>query len=331
MTADREPEAAAAGAQPARPPVDPTPNALAGLDLGDIAVFVQVVNSGGFTAAARTLHAPKSSISRQVKRLERRLGTQLLHRTTRAITLTDAGRDFHRRVATALAEVDDAVIAVVDAHEVPRGVVRFTAPPDLGAEVLPALLAAFTAKHPLVHVEVDLLARTPDLVEAGYDLALRVGRPAEHGLTTGKLQDMSFRLYASPGYLAAAGGPPDTAADLADHSCVLFRADRGRARWLLHRRPAGDGAGADVVEVDVRGRLAANDMSFVRRAAIAGAGIALLPRLVGESAVATGDLTPVLPAYETASIPLYLTYPSSAHVPLAVQALRDHLLAEFPT
>ena len=305
----------------------PVPNALDTLDLDDVAVFVRVVDSGGFTAAARTLRAPKSSVSRQVKRLEQRLGTQLLHRNTRAIALTDAGRDFHRRVAVALAEVGDAVTAVVDAREVPRGVVRFTAPPDLGAEVLPGLLASFTARHPLVRVEVDLLPQTPDLVEAGYDLALRVGRPPGHGLTTGRLQDMSFRLYAAPGYLAATGRALDTVEQLAEHDCVLFRAERGQTRWRLRRRPPGDGT----VEVTVHGRLTGNDMSFVRRAAIAGAGIALLPRLVGESAVATGELVPVLPGYETASFPLYLAYPATPHVPLAVRALRDHLLAEFPT
>jgi DNA-binding transcriptional LysR family regulator len=231
-TATTVPTGTSAGAGPAQ-------RAVGELDLGDVATFVRVVDSGGFTAAARALHAPKSSVSRRVKRLEQRLGAQLLHRSTRAISLTDAGRDFHRRVAAALAEVGDAVTAVVDAREVPRGVVRFTAPPDLGAEVLPALLATFAAELPLVRLDVDLLAQTPDLVEAGYDLAVCVGRPREHQLTIGKLQDMTLRLYASPGYLAGAGGPPTTVAELADHSCVLFRAERGRARWRLHRRPGG--------------------------------------------------------------------------------------------
>ncbi|AEV85122.1 putative RuBisCO transcriptional regulator [Actinoplanes sp. SE50] len=303
------------------------PHTPGGLDLDDVAVFVQVVDCGGFTAAARVLRIPKSSVSRQVKRLEQRLGTQLLHRSTRAVSLTDAGRAFHRRVAAALAEVGDAVTAAVDAREVPRGVIRFTAPPDLGAEVLPALLTSFTAQHPLVRVDIDLLAHTPDLVEAGYDLALRVGRPSQHGLTTDKLQDMSFRLYASPGYLAGPTGIPATVEQLAEHSCILFRAHNGQARWQLHRHPHGD----DGVDVTVSGRLTVNDMSFVRRAAVAGAGIALLPRLVGEYAVASGELIPVLPAYETAGFPLYLAYPSARHVPLAVRALRDHLLAAFPT
>lgn len=289
-------------------------------------MFVQVVDSGGFTAAARALRAPKSSVSRQVKRLEQRLGTQLLHRSTRAITLTDAGRTFHRRVAAALAEVGDAVSAAVDAREVPRGVIRFTAPTDVGAEVLPALLTDFVNEHPLVRVEVDLLAHAPDLVEAGYDLAIRVGQTPEHGLATSKLQDMAFRLFASPRYLAGPAGTPTTVEQLADHSCILFRAERGRARWRLHRHPHG----GDAAEVTVGGQLTVNDMSFVRRAAVAGAGIALLPRLVGDYAVAAGELIPVLPDYETTSFPLFLAYPSAPHVPLAVRALRDHLLAEFP-
>jgi DNA-binding transcriptional LysR family regulator len=151
------------------------------VQLGDVAVFVQVVDSGGFTAAANVLHAPKSSVSRQVKRLEQRLGTQLLHRSTRAITLTDAGRDFYRRVSNALAEVGDAVTSVVDSREVPRGAVRFTAPPDLGAEVLPALLATFAPRHPLVRVEVELLADTPDLVEGDTTLPFASRSPGSTG------------------------------------------------------------------------------------------------------------------------------------------------------
>ncbi len=302
------------------------------LDLDDVATFVQVVRAGGVSAAARVMQAPKSSVSRRVARLERRLGTRLLQR--RPVTLTDAGQEFYGRVAAALAEVHDAADAAFDARDVPRGTVRLAAPPDVGAEVLPVLVAEFVAAHPLVRVEVELTADPPD--PTGHDLALRVGRPVEHGVAAHRVQNMALRLYAAPGYLARAGAPT-TVADLAGHDCVLYRPERGRSRWRLYRD--GDPQGHEVV---VGGRVTANDVGVVRRAAAAGAGIALLPRLVGEIAVAAGDLVPVLPNHRTDAAPLYLVHPAAPpspratptsrapHVPLAVRALRDHLLRRFP-
>ena len=293
------------------------------VDLDDVAAFVEVVRAGGITAAARAMQAPKSSVSRRVARLERRLGTRLLERTTRSVTLTDAGHGFHARAAAALAELHDAADAAFDAREVPRGTVRLTAPPDVGAEVLPPLVAGFVAAHPLVRVEVELTADAPD--PRRYDLALRAERPVERGVTTYRLQDMTLHLYAAPEYLARAGEPA-VAADLGGHDCVLFRADRGHERWRLHR---SDGSSTPT-EVVVGGRVTANDVGFLRRAAVAGAGITLLPRLVGDAAVAAGDLLPVLPGLRTDAAPLYLAHPARPHVPLAVRALRDHLLRLFP-
>lgn len=301
--------------------------ALADLDIDDVAVFVRIVDAGGITAAAVAMHLPKSSVSRRLARLERHLGTRLLDRTTRSVTPTEAGQEFYVRVAPALAEVRDAAGAAFDARETPRGTVRMSAPPDIGVEVLPLLLAGFVADHPEVRLEIDFSVVPAGPGRTDFDLALCVGRPAERGLTSVKLQDMAFRMYASPAYLERAGTPA-TDADLVRHDCVLFRADGGRSRWLLHHRGGPDaGPPMDVV---VRGPLATNDISFVRRAAVAGAGVALLPRLVGERAVANGRLSAVLGDYETVSSPLYLALPARAHVPLAVRALRDHLLRRFP-
>jgi DNA-binding transcriptional LysR family regulator len=302
--------------------------AMRNLELDDVAVFVQVVESGGVTAASRVMELPKSSVSRRVTRLEQRIGTQLLQRTTRSVTPTEAGREFYTRASAALAEVRDAASAAYDEREIPRGTVRFMAPPDIGAEVLPALIAAFVTEYPLVRVDIDLSASPALLSDASYDLALHIGRAPELGITSVKLQDMAFGLYASRGYLARSG-TPSAVADLAGHDCVLFHASRGRSRWTLHREGAPDGAPSRY-QIDVSGPISANDITFVRRAAVAGAGIALLPRLVGEAAIAQGDLVGILPEYVTASQPLFLGYPASFHTPLAVRALRDHLLQSFP-
>ncbi len=301
--------------------------ALDDLDLDDVATFVHVVDAGGITAAATAMHLPKSSVSRRLARLERRLGTRLLHRTTRTVTPTDAGRLFHARVSAALAEVRDAAGAAFDARETPRGTVRLTAPPDLGVEVLPRLVAAFVAEHPEVRVELDLSALPPASGAAPADLVLRVGPPTERGLAGVELQDMGFRVYASAAYLDRAG-TPSTGDDLAGHDCVLHRAEGGRARWVLHHR-GGPDAGP-TIDVVVRGPIATDDLTFVRRAAVAGAGLVLLPRVVGEAAVRGGRLRAVLPDHETASAPLFLAHTAGPHVPLAVRALRDHLLRRFP-
>ncbi|MBB4963438.1 LysR family transcriptional regulator [Saccharothrix violaceirubra] len=284
-------------------------------ELGDVAVFVRVVEAGSFSAAARVLWMPKSSVSRRVARLENRLGVRLLHRTTRSLALTDAGRAYHARVSVALAELDSAAGAAADSREAPRGVVRLAAPPDVGAEVLPELLAAFLARYPEVRVEVAL-SPSADLVEGGFDLALR-GGAGGRGAT--RLQDTRFRLFASPVYLARKGNP-QRPAELEGHLCLRFG---DVDRWLLHG-PRGE------VSVAVTGPLAADDLSFVRRAAVAGAGIALLPEPSVAPAVRAGLLVPLLPDHHAEGRPLHLVVPSDRHLPSRVAVLRDYLVANFP-
>jgi DNA-binding transcriptional LysR family regulator len=293
------------------------------VDLGDVEVFVRVVEAGSFSGAARATRVPKSSVSRRVRRLEDALGTRLLQRTTRSLTLTEAGRDFHARVAGALDRIREAGVDAALAGREPRGAVRMTAPPDVGAELLPGLLAGFVAAYPTVRVDVHLDPDPPGLVEGGYDLALRAGRPAESTGAAVVLQEVPFRLYASPSLLLRHPEPRRTS-DLAHLPCVLFRARGGRARWRL------SGPDGEEEVIAVSGPISADDMTFVRRAAIAGAGVALLPELVGERAVATGRLQPVLADRSSTGIPLHLVHPSATYVPLHVRALRDYLLDRFP-
>ncbi|WP_253889634.1 LysR family transcriptional regulator [Actinokineospora diospyrosa] len=284
-------------------------------ELGDVAVFVRVVATGSFSAAARALWMPKSSVSRRVARLENRLGVRLLHRTTRSLALTEAGSAYHARVAPALAELDSAAGAAADTREVPRGTVRLAARPDVGAEVLPELVAAFLARYPEVRVEVALAAPA-DLVEGRFDLALRAG-PGGPGAT--RLQNTRFRLFASPVYLARRG-TPQRPADLPTHHCLPFG---DATHWHL-RSPQGE------VSVAIAGPLTSDDLTFVRRAAVAGVGIALLPHPAAAPSVRAGLLTPVLPDHHTEGQPLHLVVPSDRHLPLRVTVLRDFLVANFP-
>ncbi|MEM9459102.1 MAG: LysR family transcriptional regulator [Myxococcota bacterium] len=292
------------------------------LDLNDVSVFVRVVQTGSFSAAARSLHMAKSSVSRCVARLEERLETRLLQRTPRATVPTDAGQAYFEQVGGALTAILDASEAATS-RRVPRGTVRITAPPGVGSEALPELVTRFVARYDEVAVEVDLSASAPNPVESGFDLAIRGGPQPDSSLVVRKLRNIPLRLYAAPGYLSRAGSPgrPE---DLATHDCVLFRGRQGRCCWRL-TGPDGD------VEVIVRGRLGSNGLPFVRRAAIAGAGIALLPEPTGESAVRRDLLAPVLPDYALTASPLYLIYPSARHVPLRVRLFRDFLLEHFPS
>jgi DNA-binding transcriptional LysR family regulator len=307
---------------PRRPPTVSTWQPTDPVDLNDIALFVRVVEAGGFSAAARHLRSPKSSVSRGVSRLERSLGARLLHRSTRAVTLTDVGRAYHERVRAALGDLLEASRAVAEASPTPRGTLRVAAPTDVGAEVLPPLVAAFVALYPEVRVEVELSTRDVDLVEGGFDVAIRAGAVRDLSVVARKLQDIDFRLYAAPSYLRRVG-EPRRLEDLATRPCVLYRPAGGACVWRLH-----DDHGEH--EVTVRGSAAADDMTFVRRAAVAGAGVAFLPDLVGRQLVERGELAPVLAGYRAAGPPLYLILPTSRQLPSNVRAFCDFLLDAFP-
>lgn len=295
---------------------------MAELDLNDVVVFARVVDTGSFSAAARSLNMAKSSVSRCVSRLEARLGTRLLQRTSRATVLTDAGSQYFEQVSAALTTLLDASAAATE-QTTPRGTVRITTPPGVGSEALPALIARFVAEYPEVEVEVDLSTASENPVDGGFDLAIRGGPQPDSSLVMRKLRDTTFRLYAAPTYLEHAG-TPKTPADLAEHDCLLFLGRQGRAKWPLIG-PEG------LTEVEVRGRINSNGLVFLRRAAIAGAGIALLPEVPGKYATQKNLLTHILEDHALVNNPLYLVYPSALHVPLRVRLFREFLLDHFPT
>jgi DNA-binding transcriptional LysR family regulator len=292
------------------------------LDLNDVAMFVHVVDAGGFSAAARRLGSPKSSVSRGVLRLEKQLGVRLLHRSTRAVSMTESGHGYYARAKSALRDLNDASSEVVGSPESPRGTLRVSAPTDVGSEVLPSLVAGFVAKYPDVRVEVELSTRAPDLIEERYDVGVQAGEVKDLSLVIRKLQDMDFKLYAAPEFVRQHKAPKSLA-ELGSKACVLFRPQAGKCVWRLIHGSTGR-------EVTVRGPVASDDMSFVRRAAVAGAGIALLPSLVGDALVARGELVAVLKDFSAAGPPLFLVLPSVKHMPAKVRVFCDFLLEAFP-
>lgn len=292
------------------------------IELDTIAVFAKVAQTGGFSSAAELLRLPKSTVSRAVQRLEDQLGLKLFRRTTRSVQLTDAGRSFWNDVSPALLRIEEASANLIDQELAPSGVVRVTAPPDMGAWLLAPLIAQFTAAHPGIHIETVLTGRITNLVEEGIDLAVRAGKLRDSTLTARKLRPLRAGLFASPSYLKAHPAPQKIA-DLAKHRCVLFRPTDGASTWSFEG-PRGD------VSVEVRGDVHADDYTFVREVTAAGAGIALMPVFMCEPSCEGGlgrkVLTRILPEYSAPNAGVHLVSPPGRFMPKRVALFRDFLL-----
>jgi len=293
------------------------------MDLNRVAAFARVVQDGSFTAAAKALGVPKSSVSRSVAQLEQDLGARLLHRTTRKLHLTDAGTAFYDRVARALTDIDEATNLAVDSQAAPRGTVKVTAPHDLGVWALAGIVSRFVKSHPTIHVEVSLSARAVDLVAEGFDLAVRAGPVRDQSLIAKKVGVMEGGLYASSRWVKK-HGLPKTPADLAKIDCILHRPTNGRATWAL---VTSDGRRE---EVTVSGGVASDDMSFVKKSALAGAGIALLPEFLAAREWMSGKLVRVLPEWSLGGgAEINIVYPSARFLPQRTALVRDYIHASL--
>lgn len=291
------------------------------MDLNRVAVFVRVVEAGSFTAAGAGLGVRKSSVSRAVAALEAALGIRLLQRTTRKLSLTDAGRAYYERARDALASLEEAGQALSVLGAEPRGLVRVTAPVDLAPDLAP-VTSAFLRAHPAVRVEMLLTARYVDLVKEGFDLAVRAGVLNDSSLLARKLGDTELALFAAPAYLEKSGRPRRLA-DLARHECVLYRAGAATATWRL-AGPRGD------EEVTVRGRAETDEVAFVRALLVDGFGIGLAPAHLFAPDLESGALERVLPRYARRSSPVHLVWPSRQLEPAAVSLFREALAEALP-
>ncbi len=294
-------------------------------DLNDLYFFAQVVEHGGFTAAARALGLPKSRLSRRLAHLEDQLGIRLIQRTTRRFALTEVGQDYHRRCLAMLAEAEaaDAVIQQVRAE--PRGTIRVSCPVKISQMMLASLLPRFMAENPQVKVHLEVTNRRVDVIEEGFDVALRVRaqRPSEASLTMRMLGESKLVVVASPDLIARQGRPARPG-DLVKFDTLAGVPADGRHVWLL--------AGPDGAEIEapIAPRLLADDMVVLREAALAGAGITLLPASMCCEALAAGRLEVLLP--DTPPLPglVYCVFPSRRGLVPAVRRFLDLLAAELP-
>jgi DNA-binding transcriptional LysR family regulator len=286
----------------------------------ELETFVAVVEGGTFSAASRSLGLPVSTISRQVSRLEERLGVRLLNRTTRKVTPTGPGQSYFERARRIVAESREADEEVRQLHGEPRGLLRISAPPSgLRATQVEDLVTAFMQRYPQIEVELVAESRYVDLVAEGYDLALRGGILKDSSLTARRLLRMTSRLIASPAYLERRGRPRRVA-DLARHQLIVQRAPGRHPRWPL--APRGSFA--------VRGRLTTNDLAMARAAALAGLGIAYMPLVLVDQEIAAGLLEQVLPnAVGRDTDGLHLVYPQGRLLAAKVRAFIDFAVAFF--
>jgi DNA-binding transcriptional LysR family regulator len=282
-------------------------------DLNDVAMFVQVVRCGSFAEAARRLGVPPNTVSRRIQQLEAQLGARLMQRSTRKLTLTSAGRAFHERCASAVDGLVEAGQELMTGSQEPTGLVRVAATADFFDFFPMQWVAEFLAAHPRVRLDFVLSDARADLIAEQIDVAFRGGPLRDSGYVGRQLLGpRSDGMVASPAYIAARGSP-GTLQDLVDHDCVTAAHPSGRATWRLVG-PDGE------EEVQVAGRFSGNTAQALRKATLAGLGIALLPPAMARLDVQAGLLVPVLPQYQRTGYGLSVLYPSRRHLPLAVSA-----------
>ncbi|MCX9156197.1 LysR family transcriptional regulator [Niveibacterium sp. 24ML] len=290
-------------------------------DLNDLLIFTRVAAVGSLAGAARALGLPKSTVSHRMQQLEARLGARLIERTTRRLALTEIGAAYLARCQRIVAELEDAEAFVAGFKAEPAGTLRISAPLEIGTYFLGGIVARFMQQHPRVLVEIDLSSRYADLVEDGFDLAIRAGSLADSGLVARPLDQSPRVLVAAPDYLARRGQPADPAA-LAGHDGIGPGSVRQALRWALDG-PAGR------IDATLTCRLAVGSLSVQREAAIAGLGIARLPRFVCRDALASGSLVRLLPDWRPDPVPLQAVYPSRRLLTPKVAAFLDFLEAEL--
>ncbi|CAH2603554.1 LysR family transcriptional regulator [Rhodovastum atsumiense] len=287
----------------------------------ELSAFVRTVERGSQTAAARDLGVTPAMVGRYVQSLEDRLGTRLLHRTTQRQSLTEAGMAFYPRALAVLEQLEAAEQVAAAGQAEPRGVLRVNGPMAFGVRHLAAAVAAFCELHPQLSVDLALNDRVVDLVEEGFDVALRIGRLADSSLVARRLAACRVLACAAPAYLAR-HGTPRRPEDLRGHNCLIYAyARHGRVR--VFHGPHG------AVELRLSGSITANSGEALLAAALAGHGIVIEPTFIVGEALREGRLVRLLPDWRFEELALHAVYPSARHLSPKVRSFVDFLVARF--
>ena len=260
--------------------------------LSDLAVFVRVVDTQGFSAAARAMGLTKSAVSKRINRLEKQLGLRLLQRTTRAMSLTEAGRVLYERAAQGVALLDESARLAAGLADAPRGTLRVTASVTFGKRCLAPLIPEFLARYPEIELQLTLLDRFVDLVDEGYDVALRLTRKPPEQVVAKALMPVRYRLCAAVDYLK--GQEIKTPADLAGYNCLHYGLREFGNEWRFQR---GNDENKEEARVRVTSNVVVNNSEVVRDLLLAGMGIGLVWNYAVDREIAEGRLLPLLPEW----------------------------------
>ncbi len=284
-------------------------------------VFVAVVDAGSFAAAADRLDMSRAMASKYVAMLEDHLGTRLLNRTTRRLSLTEPGLVFYERSVQILADVAEAAQVAGHMAAEPRGVLKVTMPLSYGLHRLGPVISEYVRRFPQVKLDLSLSDRKIDLVDEGFDVAVRIGKLPESGLIARKLGAIQSIVVGAPAYLEQ-HGIPEVPSDLANHVCLGYALGTGGDEWRLQ------GAGG-LVTVRSTGSIKADNGDILRLAALQGAGLIFQPQFIVEEDVQAGCLVQVLNGYTSEELGVYAVYPSRKHLSAKVRTFVDHLVAHL--
>lgn len=280
----------------------------------EMQVFVAVVTEESFTAAAERLETDKARVSRIVQRIEEKLGARLLNRSTRRLSVTEVGRDYFERASSILAAAEAAEAAVAQQNREPRGRLKITATPEFGITRVDNWIASYLRKWPKVTVEAVYSIRFVDIIHEGIDVAIRLGALQDSDLSTRKLGEIAYGLYASPDYLKRADAI--RAVDDLKHHDLIMKTSSGRSSWTLVNGQATE-------KVSQTPRCALDNIVAAKNLTVSGLGVAQLPRFMAEPHVAEGALVRVLPAWASIPMPVHAVFASTRYMDPKVRGFID--------
>ena len=289
--------------------------------LTSMSVFATVVGTGSFTGASDRLDMSRAMVSKYVINLEARLGTRLLNRTTRRLSLTESGTAYYERCLQIISDVQEAEQVAGQCTSTPRGTLKITMPIAFGLHRLSPIIADYMHLHSEVKLDISLNDRYVDLIEEGFDLAIRIGTLHGSTLIARKLGVARAIVCASPAYLKQHGSPTKPA-DLTNHSCLGYTYTNSGNEWRFKNK--------DIEEIiHITGAIKANNGDILRLAALNGAGLILLPLFIVEEDLQAGRLAQVLGDYTSADFGIYAVYPSRKHLSAKVRTFVDFLVARL--
>ncbi len=287
-----------------------------------ITAFTRVVEAGSFARAADRMGVSVSAVSRHVAELEAHLGVRLLNRTTRRLSLTESGQAFFDRCVQLLADLEEAEEAVTSAAVVPKGTLRVTSSATFGSRHLAPAIAAFAARYPQMRFDVELSERIVDLVEEGFDLAVRIGVAGSQNLVARRIGATRVLCCAAPSYLERHGEPREPE-ELAQHLCLSYEYLPNRNVWSFRDPKGGERS------VRIAGPVHSNNGRFLETLAAQGVGISREPDFISGPDIRAGKLKVILRAFEPPPLPIYVVYPSRRHLSAKVRAFADFLAERF--